>query len=82
MAAAREALSAAASSYAAGFSDFAYDVTVGGVSIDGNSATVSGSVTVSLTSRSSGQRTTETYPGTVTLVREGCGWRPTGYSRG
>lgn len=82
VAAAREALSAVASSYSAGFSSFSYDVNVGSVSINGNSATVSGSVTISLTSRASGQRTTDTYPGTVTLVREGCGWRPTGYSRG
>lgn len=82
VAAAREALSAVASSYSAGFSSFSYDVNVGSVSINGNSATVSGSVTISLTSRASGQRTTDTYPGTVNLVRSGCGWRATGYTRG
>ncbi|GGN27445.1 hypothetical protein [Deinococcus daejeonensis] len=79
--AANEALDAAASSYSAGFSNFSYRVSTSGVSINGNSARVSGSVTISLTSRSTGERTTSTYSGTVSLVRDGCGWRATGYSR-
>ncbi|UBV43500.1 hypothetical protein LAJ19_04610 [Deinococcus taeanensis] len=82
VAAANEALSALASSYSAGFSSFAYQVNVGGVSINGNAATVSGSVTISLTSRGSGERTTDTFPGSVNLVRSGCGWRAIGYTRG
>lgn len=80
--AANEALSAAASSYSAGFSNFSYQVNVTGVSINGNTATASGTVTISLTNRSTGQRSTDTYPGTVRLVRSGCGWSATGYTRG
>lgn len=79
--AANEALDAAASSYSAGFSNFSYRVNTSGVTINGNSARVSGSVTISLTNRSTGERTTSTYSGTVSLVRDGCGWRATGYSR-
>lgn len=80
--AANQALSAAASSYSAGFSSFSYRVNITNVSISGNSATATGSITINLVSRGSGERTSDTYPGTVTLVREGCGWRATGYSRG
>lgn len=79
--AANEALSAAASSYSAGFSNFSYQVSAGAASINGNSARVAGSVTISLTSRSTGERTTSTHSGTVSLVRDGCGWRATGYSQ-
>ncbi|GGK90873.1 hypothetical protein GCM10010844_06790 [Deinococcus radiotolerans] len=79
--AANQVLTAAASSYSAGFSSFSYQVNVGGVSISGNTATVNGSVTITLVPRGSSTATSETYPGTVTLVRSGCGWRATGYSR-
>lgn len=79
--AANEGLSAAANSARAAYSDISYSVKVGGVSIDGNSARVSGTVKISATQRSTGERVSGTYGGTVNLVRSGCGWRATGYTR-
>ncbi|WP_235692422.1 hypothetical protein [Deinococcus aquaedulcis] len=80
--AAEAALSAAASAYSAGFSSFSYQVSTGGASVNGNTAQVSGSVTINLVARGSNTPTSDTYSGTVTLVRDGCGWVATGYSRG
>ncbi|MBZ9752777.1 hypothetical protein K7W42_18210 [Deinococcus sp. HMF7604] len=80
-AAAESALSAAAGAYAAGFSNFSYKVTTTSSRVVGNSAVVRGSVTISLTSRSSGERITDTYSGIITLERADCGWVATGYSR-
>lgn len=80
--AATRALSAAAGSYSAGFSSFTYQVNISSVTINGNTAVATGSITINLVSRGSGTRSSDTYPGTVTLVRDGCGWRATGYTRG
>lgn len=80
--AANQALTAIASSYSAGFSSFSYKVNVGSVSINGNNATANGSVTINLVARGSNTPTSDTYPGSVNLVRSGCGWRATGYTRG
>ncbi|PTA68970.1 hypothetical protein [Deinococcus arcticus] len=77
--AAEAALSAAASAYSAGFSSFSYKVNIGSAAISGNTAQVSGSVTITLVARGSNTQTSDTYTGTVTLVRDGCGWVPTGY---
>ena len=74
-------LSDAASALTAVYSGVSYKITIGGVSIDGNSARVSGSVSVQATQNSNGQRVTGSYGGTVSLVRSDCGWQATGYSR-
>lgn len=79
--AANDGLSAAANSVRAAYSDIGYSITITGVGIDGNSARVGGQVKVSATQRSTGQRVSGTYGGTVSLVRDGCGWRATGYTR-
>lgn len=79
--AANEGLSAAANSVRAAYSDISYTVTITNVSINGNSARVAGQVKVSATQRSTGERVSGTYGGTVSLVRDGCGWRATGYTR-
>lgn len=79
--AAREGLSAAANSVRAAYSDIAYTVEIVNVSISGNSARVAGRVKVSAIQRSTGERVSGTYGGTVSLVRDGCGWRATGYTR-
>ena len=63
------------------YSGVSYKITIGGVSINGNSARVSGSVSVQATQNSNGQRVTGSYSGTVSLVRSDCGWQATGYSR-
>ena len=74
-------LSDAASALTAVYSNVSYQVTLGGVSIDGNSARVSGSVAVQATQNSNGQRVSGSYSGTVSLVRSDCGWQATGYTR-
>jgi hypothetical protein len=79
--AARNALSAAALVYAAAYSGVSYNVEITGVDIDGDTARVGGKVTVKATQRSSGKAVSDTYGGAVNLVREGCGWQATGYSR-
>ncbi|GAA4015136.1 hypothetical protein GCM10022631_28820 [Deinococcus rubellus] len=80
--AASSGLSDASGAYGAVYSGISYNVSVGGVSISGNSAKVSGSVKLSATQRSSGQPVGGTFGGTISLTRNGCGWRATGYSRG
>ncbi|THF88583.1 hypothetical protein E7T09_05150 [Deinococcus sp. KSM4-11] len=80
-AAANDGLSAAANSVRAAYSDVSYSIQITGVAIDGNSARVGGRVKVSATQRSSGQRVSGTYGGTISLVRDGCGWKATGYTR-
>ncbi|WP_293913496.1 hypothetical protein [Deinococcus sp.] len=74
-------VSDALGAYSAAYSNLSYTVQVGGVSIDGNSAKVSGSVSFKGTERASGSPFSGTYGGTVTLTRDGCGWRATGYTR-
>ncbi len=80
--AANSALSAAALVYAAVYSGVSYQVEITGVGINGNTARVGGKVTVNATQRRSGKAVSDTYGGTVNLVREGCGWQATGYTRG
>ncbi|PNY80073.1 hypothetical protein [Deinococcus koreensis] len=81
-AAADEGLSAAASAYGSVYSNVGYSISVAGVGINGNSAQVSGSVRITATKTATGEKVSGTYGGTVNLVREGCGWRATGYKRG
>ncbi|MFB9081776.1 hypothetical protein [Deinococcus wulumuqiensis] len=78
-AAARSALSSAASAYSAIYSNVSYDITVGGANINGNSATVTGTISLRATNRTNGQPVSGTYSGVVTLSRSGCGWVATGY---
>lgn len=79
--AARSALSAAASAYSAIYSNVSYDLSLGGANINGNSATVSGTITLRGTNRANGQPVSGTYSGVVRLVRSGCGWQATGYTQ-
>lgn len=79
--AARSALSAAASAYSALYSNVSYDLSLGSASINGSSATVSGTITLRGTNRASGQPVSGTYSGVVRLVRSGCGWQATGYTQ-
>lgn len=81
-AAADEGLSAAASAYSSVYSNVGYRITVGSVGINGNSAQVGGTVRITATKKATGEKVSGTYGGTVNLVREGCGWRATGYKRG
>jgi hypothetical protein len=74
-------VSDALGAYSAAYTGLTYTVKVGGVSIDGNSAKVSGSVSFKGTERASGSPFSGTYGGTVNLTRDGCGWRATGYTR-
>ncbi|GGM14852.1 hypothetical protein GCM10010841_24260 [Deinococcus aerophilus] len=80
--AANSALSVAALAYTATYSGVSYKVEITGVGIHGNTAQVGGKVTVKATQRSSGKPVSDTYSGTVNLVREGCGWQASGYTRG
>lgn len=80
--AASSGLSDAAGAYGAAYSNVSYNVSVGGVSISGNSAKVSGSVKINATQRSNGQPVGGTFGGTINLTRDGCGWRATGYTQG
>lgn len=79
--AASSGLSDAASALGAVYSNVSYQVTIGGVSINGNSARVGGTATIQATQVTNGQRVSGSYSGTINLVREDCGWRATGYSR-
>ena len=79
--AANEAISAALGAYSAVYSNVSFSVCAGGANVSGNSAQVSGSVTLSGTQNSNGQRVSGTYSGTINLVRAGCGWAATGYTR-
>lgn len=78
-AAATSALSAAATAYSAIYSNVSYDISVGGANISGNTATVTGTLTLRATNRANGQPVSGTYSGVVTLVRSGCSWTATGY---
>jgi hypothetical protein len=80
--AARNALAAAARSYSSVYSNVSYSVSAGTASVSGSSARVDGSVTLRATLRSSGESVGGTYSGTVNLVRAGCSWNATGYTRG
>lgn len=77
--AASSGLSDAAGAYGAIYGGISYTVNIGGVSISGNSAKVSGSVKISATK--SGENVGGTFGGTINLTRDGCGWRATGYTR-
>ncbi|WP_291428338.1 hypothetical protein [Deinococcus sp.] len=79
--AAKDAISAALGAYSAVYSNVRFSVSAGGASVSGNSAQVSGSVTLSGKQNSNGQQVSGTYSGTVNLVRAGCGWAATGYTR-
>lgn len=80
-AAANEGLGAAASAYGAAYSNVSYKIEITGVGIDGNAGSASGTVTISATQNSNGQRVSGTYGGTIKLVRSGCGWQATGFTR-
>ncbi|MDV6373984.1 hypothetical protein [Deinococcus arenicola] len=80
--AAAEGLGAAASAYGAAYSNVSYKVEVTGVGINGNTGSAGGKVTVSATQNSNGERVSGVYGGTIKLVRAGCGWQATGYTRG
>lgn len=77
--AANSALSAAATAYSAVYSNVSYDISVGGANISGNTATVTGTLTLRATNRTNGEPVSGTYSGVVTLVRSGCSWTATGY---
>lgn len=79
--AANRALGSAASSYGAIFRDIKYDVEIGSANIEGNRATVDGSITLSAINRATGAEVGGSYDGVVNLVRSGCGWRATGYEQ-
>lgn len=79
--AADEAISAGLGGVSAVYSNVSYSVKTGGVSINGNSARVGGTVTLSGTQNSTGERVSGTYGGSISLVRDGCGWTATGYTR-
>ncbi|AZI42496.1 hypothetical protein EHF33_06810 [Deinococcus psychrotolerans] len=79
--AASAGLSDAAGGFGAVYGNINYTVSVGGVSISGNSAKVSGSVKISATQRSNGENVGGTFGGTINLTRDGCGWRATGYTQ-
>ncbi|MFB0640528.1 hypothetical protein [Deinococcus radiodurans] len=78
-AAARSALSSAATAYSAIYSNVSYDISVGNANVNGNSATVTGTITLRATNRTNGEPVSGTYSGVVTLSRSGCGWVATGY---
>ena len=79
--AANESLSAALGAYSAVYSNVSFSVSADEASVGGNRAQVSGSVTLSGTQNSNGQQVSGTYGGTINLVRSGCGWAATGYTR-
>ncbi|GAA0519683.1 hypothetical protein [Deinococcus depolymerans] len=79
--AANEAIAAALGAYSAVYSNVSFSVSAGAASVSGNNAQVVGSVTLSGTQNSNGERVSGTYGGTINLVRTGCGWAATGYSR-
>ena len=78
-AAARSALSSAAAAYSAIYSNVSYDISVGSANVNGNSATVTGTINLRATNRTNGEPVSGTYSGVVTLSRSGCGWTATGY---
>ncbi|CAM4004962.1 hypothetical protein [Deinococcus frigens] len=79
--AADEGLGAAASAYGAAYSNVSYKVEVSGVSINGNAGSALGKVTITATQKSNGEKVSGTYGGSIKLVRSGCGWQATGYTR-
>lgn len=80
-AAANEGLGAAASAYGAAYSSVSYKIEITSVGINGNVGSAGGKVTISATQNSNGQRVSGTYGGTIKLVRSGCGWQATGFTR-
>lgn len=81
LSAANSALSSAASGLAALYSNIEYNVEVSGADINGNRATVDGTVHVSAVRRSDNEEVSDSYDGVVLLVRSGCGWRAVSYER-
>ncbi|MBB5362202.1 hypothetical protein [Deinococcus humi] len=80
-AAANEGLGAAASAYGAAYSNVSYKIEITSVGINGNVGSAGGKVTITATQNSNGQRVSGTYGGTIKLVRSGCGWQATGFTR-
>ncbi|MFB9992750.1 hypothetical protein ACFFLM_12305 [Deinococcus oregonensis] len=77
----QSAIQAGASAYSGIYSNINPSISVGSATVSGNTATVSGSVSFSATQVSNGQAVSGSYGGTVSLVRSGCGWQSTGYTR-
>ncbi len=80
-AAANEGLGAAASAYGAAYSNVSYKIEITSVGINSNVGTAGGKVTITATQKSNGQRVSGTYGGTIKLVRSGCSWQATGFTR-
>ena len=79
--AADEGLGAAASAYGAAYSKVSYKIEITSVGINGNVGSAGGKVTISATQNSNGEQVSGTYGGTIKLVRSGCGWQATGFTR-
>ncbi|CAM3552115.1 hypothetical protein DESA109040_16090 [Deinococcus saxicola] len=79
--AADEGLGAAAGAYGAAYSGVSYQVEITNVGISGNVGSAGGKVTITATQNSNGEKVNGTYGGTIKLVRSGCGWQATGYTR-
>ncbi|WP_291425868.1 hypothetical protein [Deinococcus sp.] len=79
---AKSTLAAAAAMYKSSYSAVSYDLNVGPASINGDSATVRGSITLRATNVATKQPVGGTYSGVVNLTRTGCHWEATGYARG
>lgn len=77
----QSAIQAGASAYSGIYSNINPSISIGSATVSGNTATVSGSVSFSATQVSNGQAVSGSYGGTVSLVRSGCGWQSTGYTR-
>lgn len=80
-AAANEGLGAAASAYGAAYSKVSYTIEITGVGINGNVGSAAGKVTITATQNNTGEQVGGTYGGTINLVRSGCGWQATGFTR-
>lgn len=80
-AAASAALADAAASYGALFRNIDYSFSVGGTSISGNTARVSGTINLSGTNRLTGEALAGSFSGFVTLAKTDCGWTVTGYQQ-
>ncbi len=79
---AQNTLAAAAAMYKSSYSGVSYNLNVGPASINGDSATVRGSITLRATNVATKQPVGGTYSGVVNLTRTGCNWETTGYARG
>lgn len=75
------ALSDAAASYGALFSNIEYSFGVGGTTVSGNTARVSGTINLAGTNRFTGEALAGSFSGFVTLAKTACGWTVTGYQQ-